>query len=31
MAVAGRFMTKWLIVCGIVRMVGGAIGSEGGA
>jgi len=29
MADAGRFMTKWLMVCGIVRMVGGAVGEVG--
>lgn len=23
MAVAGRFMTKWFIVCGMVRILGG--------
>lgn len=31
MAVAGRFITKWEIVCGIVMIVGGKIGSDGGA
>lgn len=31
MAVAGRFMTKWLIVWGIVMVVGGGMGCEGGA
>ena len=29
MAVAGRFMTKWLIVWGIVMILGGGIGREG--
>jgi len=28
-AEAGRFMTKWLIVCGIVRTVGFGTGSVG--
>ncbi len=31
MAVAGRFMTKWLMVCGMVMMVGGSMGAEEGA
>ncbi len=29
MAVAGRFMTKWEIVCGMVTIVGLGTGSEG--
>ncbi len=29
MAVAGRFMTKWEIVCGIVMIVGSEAGSDG--
>ena len=29
MAEAGRFMTKWEIVCGIVRIVGSGMGSVG--
>lgn len=31
MAVAGRFMTKWEIVCGMVMAVEGGIGSDGAA